>query len=114
MDKEYIDREATIEKIKQVYCTGCNSYNCVMCRACKIDNAILQIDAEPAADVAPVMHSEWDYGDEPLKPDENGNVQAFCKRCGAGDVHAKRNINKVPYCWKCGAKMDGGKNNEIF
>lgn len=60
------------------------------------------------AGVTLVVHSEWDYGDEPLEVDENGDVQAFCKRCGSGDVHAKRNINKVPYCWKCGAKMDGG------
>lgn len=68
-----------------------------------------QIKVIPAADVSPVVHSEWDYGDEPMEVDEAGNVQAFCKRCGAGDVHAKRNINKVPYCWKCGAKMDGGQ-----
>lgn len=25
---------------------------------------------------------------------------------GAGDVHAA-NVT-VPYCWKCGARMDGG------
>ena len=55
--------------------------------------------------VVPLVLSEWDYGDEPPEPDENGNVQAVCKHCYAGDVHAERNINKVPYCWKCGAKM---------
>ena len=71
--------------------------------------AVWYADKLLAAGVTLVVHSEWDYGDEPLEVDENGNVQAFCKRCGAGDVHAKRNINKVPYCWKCGSKMDGGK-----
>lgn len=96
MPKEYIDRE--------YYCN-----NICRCPGTKCDKTKCPIWIAPAADVAPVVHSEWDYGDEPPEPDENGNVQAFCKRCGAGDVHAKRNINKVPYCWKCGAKMDGGQ-----
>lgn len=96
MDKEYIDRDAALRAIlgqpPDAHYPGWYA------------DSIKEI---PAADVVPVVHSEWDYGDEPLEVDENGNVQAFCKRCGAGDVHAKRNINKVPYCWKCGAKMDG-------
>lgn len=108
MDKEYIDRDAAIETFK-ANCVGCESYGGELCTGCPLYNALLQLDMIPVADVDPVVHSEWDYGDEPPEPDENGNVQAFCKRCGAGDVHAKRNINKVPYCWKCGAKMDGGK-----
>lgn len=96
MPKEYIDRE--------YYCN-----NICRCPGTECDKTKCPIWIASAADVVPVVHSEWDYGDEPPEPDENGNVQAFCKRCGAGDVHAKRNINKVPYCWKCGAKMDGGK-----
>lgn len=31
---EFISREATIKRIKEVYCIGCNSYNGVRCRAC--------------------------------------------------------------------------------
>ena len=33
-----------------------------------------------------------------------GNAQYECSECGAGDLHAKS--QDVPYCWKCGAKMD--------
>ena len=39
-------------------------------------------------------------------PDQDNNVQCWCSACGAGELHAAGMI--VPYCWKCGAKMDGG------
>ena len=96
--KEYINREAITEKIKQVYCSGCNSYGGVMCRACGIEDAILQIDAEPAADVAPVVHGEWEF----ISLD--GSL--WCSRCKRPSGHGRRGENK--YCPNCGAKMDGG------
>lgn len=95
MDKEYIDREATIEKIKQVYCSDCNSYNGVMCRACQIDDAILQIDAEPAADVAPVVHGEWLLG-------QSGATYS-CSVCGY--VAMPREAREWEFCPKCGKAM---------
>jgi hypothetical protein len=51
---EYIEREATIKRIKEVYCAGCNSYNGVRCRACGTGDAIDMIEDAPAADVAPI------------------------------------------------------------
>ena len=53
---EFISREATIKRIKKVYCVGCNSYNGVRCRACGTGDAIDIIEDAPAADVAPVVH----------------------------------------------------------
>ena len=52
---ECIEREATIKRIKEVYCVGCNSYNGVRCRACGTGDAIGIIEDAPAADVAPVV-----------------------------------------------------------
>lgn len=52
---ECIEREATIKRIKEVYCVGCNSYNGVRCRACGTGDAIDMIEDAPAADVAPVV-----------------------------------------------------------
>lgn len=52
---EYIEREATIKRIKEVYCAGCNSYNGVRCRACGTGDAIDMIEDAPAADVAPIV-----------------------------------------------------------
>lgn len=47
---------------------------------------------------------EWEYTDD---IDEDGNIQAYCSACGAGDKHATSMVGKVPYCWKCGADMRG-------
>ena len=52
---EYISREETIKRIKECYCTGCNSYNGVRCRACCTGDAIDVIEDAPVADVAPVV-----------------------------------------------------------
>ena len=52
---EFISREATIKRIKKVYCVDCNSYNGVRCRACGTGDAIDIIEDAPAADVAPVV-----------------------------------------------------------
>lgn len=51
---ECIKREATIKRIKEVYCADCNSYNGVRCRACGTGDAIDMIEDAPAADVAPI------------------------------------------------------------
>lgn len=34
----------------------------------------------------------------------NGNRSVECSNCGAGDEQAW--LQKVPYCWKCGTKME--------
>ena len=58
----------------------------------------------PALDVAPVVHARWIYyGDA----NEDGNCEANCSACGAGDAHRPDLKNAVPYCWNCGARMDG-------
>ena len=65
---EYISSEETIKRIKECYCTGCNSYNGVRCRACGTGDAIDMIEDTTAADVAPVVrcrnceHSYEDLG----------------------------------------------------
>ena len=95
---ECIEREATIKRIKEVYCAGCNSYNGVRCRACGTGDAIDMIEDAPAADVAPVVHGRWGTGRFNL---ETGNYEEQCIRC--------RNFSKEygkPYCPNCGAKMN--------
>lgn len=93
---EYISREATIKRIHEVYCAGCNSYNGVRCRACGTGDAIDMIEDAHAADVAPVVHGRWNlFG-----------THYCCSEC----LIALR--DKVPYCPNCGAKMDGGDSDE--
>ena len=54
---------------------------------------------------APVKHGRWI--DEGLV-DGNQNRYCRCSECGKGDTQAIS--QRVPYCWWCGAKMDGGEN----
>ncbi len=56
------------------------------------DEAIRELDNIPAADVRPERHGEWLVSGECYE----------CSECGGGST-----VNSNPYCWKCGAKMDG-------
>lgn len=102
---EFISREATIKRIKEVYCIGCNSYNGVRCRACGTGDAIDMIEDAPAADVAPVVHGRW------IRPHwKNNNYCCDCSECGGEAMHRDYQWDKngvYPICPNCGAKMDG-------
>lgn len=50
---------------------------------------------------------EWIEEIVPVGLVGRGNGQYRCSNCQHGDVHAK--TQEVPFCWYCGAKMDGGE-----
>lgn len=59
-------------------------------------------DLEEQGRLIEQKQGQWIY-----KCDEEGNTgnaQYECSECSAGDLHAKS--QEVPYCWKCGAKME--------
>ena len=95
---EYISREETIKRIKECYCTGCNSYNGVRCRACGTGDAIDVIEDAPVADVAPVVHGRW------IMHDDEFGLTCECSAC-----HIET-MGDGNYCPNCGAKMDGELN----
>ena len=102
---EFISREATIKRIKEVYCVGCNSYHGVRCRACGTGDAIDMIEDAPAADAAPVVHGRW------LEPSRlhYGAKQYECSLCYSDTFWKKHSITeKYPHCPNCGAKMMEG------
>lgn len=50
----------------------------------------------------------WILAGEQWQEDvDNGNYCFVCSECGKTDVHSK--AVTVPYCWYCGAKMEGDK-----
>lgn len=59
------------------------------------------IEEAPTIDTVAVVHAEWV---EFSGPDANRNMYSRCSACGAVEQHAT--FVCVPYCWKCGAKMD--------
>ena len=97
---EYIDREALYEKaywhgehpdVGNPFPDGVDAID------------IKDVDAIPAADVAPVVHGHWVQTKAPFM-----NECEDCSVCGYRTVWGHR----YNYCPNCGAKMDGGANNE--
>lgn len=87
---EYIEREAAEDAVAEAHLKGLNP--------------LWELRDVPAADVVPVKHGQWGTGR--FNP-ETGNYEEQCTRC--------RNFSKEygkPYCPNCGAKMDGGADND--
>ena len=93
-EKEYIEREALVERLKKEECD------------CEWLWAILDI---PAADVVPVRHGRWKKSKGNERPTENGFVhddRYVCDCCGWGCCcETKLDFN---FCPNCGAKNGRG------
>ena len=86
---EYIDREAANLALAE--------------QGFDWDKAKQALASVPAADVAPVVHGWW-------------NANEICSLCGEKSTEGLDatiwNYWLPNYCPNCGAKMDGGVNNE--
>ena len=62
----------------------------------------------PAADVAEVVHGRW------YMLDDCANAGLYCSACGRRVHHEEFAYKKLKskYCPHCGARMDGGKDDE--
>ena len=60
----------------------------------QMDVILAIVDAQPAADVAPVRHAHW------IGRHSGGSFCSYCKRWVPYNYHPK-------YCETCGALMDG-------
>ena len=93
---EYIEREALREILdcwRDAHADVDDVHGCGL-----LEDVICEVDAQTAADVAPVVHGRWVSfldGDH-IMPERYYR----CSRCGR--VESRRQ----PYC-HCGAKMDG-------
>lgn len=94
---EYIEREALREILdgwRDAHADVDDVHGCGL-----LEDVICEVDAQTAADVAPVVHGWWD---------EDWSLIITCSEC-------KRGYNLIAkythYCPNCGAKMDGGADN---
>lgn len=103
---EYIEREELFRVLHKFYYKNPpydSSYQEGYNRG--LDCASREIGKLQAADVAPVVHGRWIEKTVP-----EGCRYFECSNCGA---HENRHTAiKGYYCWRCGAKMDGGVDNE--
>ena len=85
---EYILRNEAIAELR---------HRCYPC-----GEGIEAINSIPAADVVPVVHGRW--------------VDGKCSNCGVDiptdDSHDAIFENECHFCYYCGAKMDGGVDDE--
>lgn len=95
---DLISRKNTIAEIKRAYCTGCNNYNGIKCRACNFSDSIDIIEDAPSVDAEPVRHATW----------EKGICCGFvgCSECHDVFINSDwLHDGKWKYCPNCGAKM---------
>lgn len=90
---EYIEREAAIELLHYYADEACSAI-------------VADMEALPAADVAPVVHGRWIGVDSSYwKPTHSTDIPVFrktyrCSECGRRTAIAEN------YCPNCGARMD--------
>lgn len=94
---EYIEREVAIKAVEKA------DYTAIADDAdsCKANYLREIIESVPAADVEAVVHGRWGIGRFNL---ETGNYEEQCTCC--------RNFSKEYGKPNCGAKMDGGADND--
>ena len=103
-EKEYIEREAIINKIVNtptVPSRQCYEGNFVYADGVsgRQNEIINYINEQPAADVAPVRHGCW------VKEKSDVLIHWNCSVCEKCYFLEEPNAD---YCPRCGAKMDGG------
>ena len=59
------------------------------------------------ADVAPVVHAQWDDSGRYTFP--GGSTAVSCTNCSCKLTVSEFRLNKWNYCPNCGAKMDGSE-----
>lgn len=64
-------------------------------------------EIERASALEAPKRGHWKY----IRRDEGSTDALYCcSVCGAGDEH--NDAVQVPYCWKCGARMDAERKEE--
>ena len=93
--KEYIEREAVIERLAKVDMDTYYGFTAAV--QFGVNHAIQCIKEAPAADVAPVRHGRW------IVFDSENPESKECTACG----YLFSRIHPSNYCPYCGALMDG-------
>lgn len=102
---EYIDKNATVGILEAMS----RNADCE-CIKKRLEKTAKRVSAIPAADVAPVVHGRWDNSGRYTFP--SGDTAVRCTECGCALTVSEYRLNNWNYCPVCGAKMDGGDNDE--
>ena len=116
---EYIGKSVLYEKIAQLEEIARNRYLVTPSNSPCYSRYMAQLDERtyfkhiiadfPAADVEPVRHGMW------IKESDGGTKCSVCNkrvRDVTGGWDEPVDLSDMPYCPKCGARMDEEANNE--
>ena len=103
MPDEYIRREDALFALRKAEHGGS------MTALTRLERAYAEIREMPAADVAEVVHGQWDAEGDGYADGEIVFDVWYCSKCGYCIDDGTDNPDCLPkYCPNCGAKMDGG------
>ena len=75
--------------------------------------SLLSENIAPTIDAEPVRHGRWIEDEKAYPgPDLSNYVCSSCKRVGGTWIKCLKSENLFTYCPWCGAKMDGGENDD--
>ena len=102
---EYIEREALREILdgwRDAHADVDDVHGCGL-----LEDVICEVDAQTAADVAPVVHGRW--------VSVAGKRDRICSRCLHNEPYknADDDAEVFEFCPHCGAKMDGGDSDAL-
>lgn len=104
MTPEYIDKNKLIKRfnlrLDWLEKDKHDDYTTGIWDGCLYDVDIIK--EAPSEDVAPVIHSMWNF---------NKDGSATCEHCGRTTKNAWDYDTCLRYCPDCGSKMDGGNEN---
>lgn len=99
-----------------IKCRNCESPDCKGCNLKRLEMMLEngKFDClmnenrciNTAADVAPVRYGRWIEKSAPAR-----KIYFECSHCGAHEN--KHTAIKGYYCWRCGARMDGGDGDAV-
>lgn len=113
MPDEYISREAARRMVNQLpRYTWSSPVSTDYCVAVSKDAVLFGLGRIPAADVAPVVHGQWDGEGDGYADGEIVIDVWYCSKCAYCIDDGTDDPDRLPnFCPDCGARMDGGDND---
>ena len=97
---DYIRREDALFALRKAERGGS------MTALTRLERAYAEIREMPAANVAEVVHGQWDDSGRYIFP--SGDTAVRCTECGCALTESEYRLQNWNYCPVCGARMDGG------
>lgn len=120
MDVRLFDANALLKKLDDL-CKSCENYDGILCDDCDLADAISYVEDAPTIDAQPVKQGHWS---ECWRDPARNVISVICSACeGASltylpkkDLAVEDVPNNIrilmPYCPKCGARMEVDENEQ--